>query len=456
MICKLVGNRIFKGVVALITPLSLFSQNFLSDERPNVILIMTDQQTADAMSNRGNPYVSTPAMDKLAEDGITFNNSYCSYPLSGPSRASITTGKMPSQLKVLDNDYPLSEQDRLANIGFTMKNAGYTCLYAGKWHVPTINIPDKDFGFEKVCDMYDPGMAQSIDERLSHKKDTPLFLVASYLNPHEICEYARNQTLHYGEISVPDSVLLPELPSNFDSTEGLSELLIHHKRMSPKLYPTENYSLKDWQKYLYSYYRLVERVDAHIGNLIDVLKKHDLYDKSIIIFTSDHGDGVAAHRWNQKRALFEETIKVPLIVKPQKSKKKGYGYELSGLVNIGIDLYPTICDYGEAAIPEELNGISLKKIIEKTSKPHESVFIETHLDGINGRAWCVIKGNYKYVFYRFFKNREQLFNLSKDKGETNNLIGKTSYSEVYDMMKSELLNHALKVNDTMLIKDLSF
>jgi arylsulfatase A-like enzyme len=428
----------------------------MSAQQPNIILIMTDQQTANAMSNRGNPNVSTPAMDELAADGIVFTRAYCSYPLSGPSRASIMTGKMPGEIKVLENGDSLSEEEQKKTIGFTMQQAGYDCLYAGKWHVAAVEMPDRAFGFRKIAGMNDPDMAAHIAKELSKKRNNPLFLVASYLNPHEICEYARSQTLHYGEVPVPNDAAFPELPSNFEATTGLSELLMHHKKMSPKLYPTENYTDQDWKNYLYVYYRLVERVDSHIGELIKILKDNDLYDNSVIIFTSDHGDGVAAHKWNQKRALFEESIQVPLIIKPLKRDKAAVNHDIEALINIGIDLYPTICDYGKSPIPSELNGISLKKIIEGTGGNHQSIFVETHFDAINGRSWCVIKENYKYVFYRFFKNREQLFDLSTDKGETINLLHDSRYENVYREMKAELLHHAQKVNDKMLIKDLNF
>lgn len=451
-----IGIKHFRALVTY-SSLSILPFQGVAQKQPNIILILTDQQTANTMSNRGAlNVVHTSAMDELAADGVVFTKAYCSFPLSGPSRASIMTGKMPCEIQVLENDDPLSEEEKKNTIGFKMQQAGYDCLYAGKWHIPTVEIPDKEFGFKKICGMGDPDMAFYIEKELSEKRDKPLFIVASYLNPHEICEYARSQTLHYGEIPVSDEANFPELPSNFEATEGLPELLMHHKKMSPKLYPTESYSEQDWKNYLYTYYRLVERVDSHIGELIKTLKNNNLYDNSVIIFTSDHGDGVAAHKWNQKRALFEESIQVPLIIKPSKGDKATVNRDLSSLVNIGIDLYPTICDYANAPIPPELNGISLKRIIEGTKEPHQSIFIETHFDAIDGRSWCVIKDHYKYVFYRFFKNREQLFDLSADKGETTNLIHDSRYKNIYGEMKTELLMHAQRVNDKMLIKDLNF
>lgn len=452
------GNHLFRKFALGTSALMAVGQSF-AQEKPNIILIMTDQQTADAMSNRNNPYLHTPAMDNLAKDGVTFTRAYCAYPLSGPSRASIFTGKMPNEVAVRENNDSLPDDARLNSLGLKLSEAGYDCLYAGKWHIPTVNLPkNDDFGFKWVCDMNDPQMAGHIEKVLSEKREDPFFLVASYLNPHEACEYARSQTLHYGQIDIPENAVLPPLPENFQVAGDIPELVEIHKTVSPKLYPTQNYSELDWRRYLYAYNRLVERVDAEIEKLLHVLKEKGLYDNSIIIFTSDHGDGVAAHHWNQKRALFEENMRIPFIVKPKKNTKTAGTVNNSVFVNIGIDIYPTVCDYAQIAVPKELNGISVRKIIEgKTENMHESVFIETNLDGLqNARGWAVIKGDYKYVFYRFFKNREQLFNLKEDKGEMNNLIADPKYKNIYRMMKNEMLMHAKRANDTMLIKELNF
>lgn len=427
-----------------------------AEGRPNIILIMTDQQTADAMSNRGNGNVKTPAMDMLAADGISFTNAYCSYPLSGPSRASLFTGKMPVELNIPDNEIGLPAAEIPQTLGFKLAEKGYECLYAGKWHVPTVEIPDGEFGFRKISGMNDMMLVKNIKDELSGKRDKPLFLVTSFLNPHEICEYARSQNLHYGEVEIPDNARLPSLPANFKAVKQLPEGLMIHKTMSPKLYPTTNYTSLDWRNYLYTYYRLVERVDQNLADLIAELKKNNLYDNSLIVFLSDHGDGVAAHQWNQKRALFEETIRIPLIVKPPVKDRNNFSRNSSqALINIGIDIYPTLCDYAGANIPADRNGRSLKALMEGTTDMHhKNIFIETLLDGINLRGWCVIEGNYKYVYYRMFADKEQLFDLKADKGEKNNLVKRAEYSAIRKNMRRTMLEYALKTNDVMLQKEM--
>lgn len=424
--------------------------------QPHVILIMTDQQTADALQFVGNKNLATPAMDQLAADGSFFNRAYCSYPLSGPSRASLLTGKMPVELNVTDNDDPLPDEEIVTSLGRVMNNAGYECLYAGKWHVPTVEIPDSVFGFRKIHGMNDQTMIQSIRKELAVKRTKPLFLVSSYLNPHEICEYARSQTLPFETVTIEKGARLPSLPSNFTAVKQLPEAVELHKSMSPRLYPTWNYSRIDWRRYLYTYYRLVEKVDRHVGELIQELKKNGIYDESLIVLISDHGDGAAAHQWNQKRALFEETIRVPLIVKtPRQSTNVLAGKQSGALTNIGLDIYPTLCDYAGITVPGNRNGKSLKPLLEgKITTNHNSIMVETLLDGINLRAWCVIEGNYKYVYYRMFKHKEQLFDLKADKGETNNLADNPAYSATKMQLRNTMRMHARQSGDLMLLKDL--
>ena len=122
-----------------------------AQERPNILYIMTDQQTANAMSCAGNTDLRTPNMDKLAERGIRFTNAYCSMPLSGPSRGAMFTGYMPGEVGLLENGTPMPDSLHSTSLGVLMNKAGYTCAYAGKWHVHTNSLPDKQaFGFENL------------------------------------------------------------------------------------------------------------------------------------------------------------------------------------------------------------------------------------------------------------------------------------------------------------------
>lgn len=116
-------------------------------ELPNIIYIVTDQQTASAMSCMGNDDLHTPNMDKLAQAGVLFRNAYCSTPLSGPARAAMFTGYTSHEVGLARNGTPIPDSLRTRTLGTLMQNAGYDCIYAGKWHVHTASMPDKEFGF---------------------------------------------------------------------------------------------------------------------------------------------------------------------------------------------------------------------------------------------------------------------------------------------------------------------
>lgn len=423
--------------------------------KPNIIFILTDQQTMSAMGCMGNPHLSTPAMDALAADGVALTRAYCPFPLSGPSRASIMTGRMAFEVGVTDNEQKTTPGALDRNIGFRMREAGYETLYAGKWHIPEINIPD-GMGFTRVCGMGDPALPDLCEPYLAKKYDRPVFLVASFLNPHEICEYAREETLPYGPLDAFQTADAPNLPPNFmPSTYEAEAIRLHHAAV-PKIHDTYTYTQDDWRRYLYAYYRLVERVDRQVGRLVEMLKKNGLYDDSLIIFTSDHGDGAAAHQWNQKWVLFEEVVNVPLIVKAPRGRGATGVVNDSALSNIGLDIYATICDYGGAALDTAVyKGKSYRDVVEGRSPTlHGEVFIETTLQGIETRAWSLVEGKYKYVLYNFFRNREQLYDLENDRGEMVNLAVDKRYAPELERMRARMYRWGTHTADPRLIRTL--
>ncbi|GAG31413.1 unnamed protein product, partial [marine sediment metagenome] len=162
--------------------------------RPNILYIMTDQQAACATSCSGNRDISTPAVDGLAETGVRFEKTYCTYPLCTPSRASMFTGLYPHQVGITRNGQPIAEEFRERELGRVLSAAGYECVYGGKWHIPEISIAE-GHGFGRICGFNDTELPGRSAEFLARKHERPFFLVASFDNPHNICEWARNQVL---------------------------------------------------------------------------------------------------------------------------------------------------------------------------------------------------------------------------------------------------------------------
>lgn len=447
---------IFTLMITICTNIDVNAQN---EVRPNIILIMTDQHQAGALSIAGNKDLKTPNLDKLAKSGMRFEKSYVTFPLCTPSRSSIFTGKMPHNLGVKSNEKsenkiePVYKKSMLAKV---LKNAGYDCAYGGKWHAHEASMVEGN-GFEMIAPMGDIGLAEKSIEYLNSKIDSkkPFFLTVSFDNPHNICEWARNEPLPYGNIPSVDVSKTPQLPLNHVQSATFPEVLKIEKEASKKVYPTANYTDEDWRQYRYAYYRLVEKVDAEIGKILNAIDDLDLRKNTLIIFTSDHGDGNASHGWNQKTALIEESIRVPFIASYKGEIKKNKVSQV--LISNGLDLYPTICEYANIETPDELTGVSLKPIFEGRNKKLERdyVVVETKFEGkfafgTMGRS--IVGKRYKYVLYNWGKNREQLFDLEKDPLELNNLATSKSYIKIIDEYRQYLLDWCKTTNDTKFLR----
>jgi len=413
-------------------------------ELPNIIYIVTDQQTASAMSCLGNRDLHTPNMDKLAQSGVLFKNAYCSAPLSGPSRASMFTGHTSHEVGLAKNGTSMPDSLRTVTLGNLMQNAGYECIYAGKWHVNTPSMPDGEFGFSTIHPHDDNGLAEACVGFLEKKHTKPFFLVAGFDNPHNICEYARSQNLPYGNLEELPQDEWPGLPLNFAKNPHDADVIGYEQSLNYSAYPTRNYTPEDWRRYRSLYYRLVEKVDGEIGKILAAIDKHDLWKNTVVIFTSDHGDGVGAHHWNQKSALYEEVVNIPLIV--TLPGKKNAGKEMPQLINNGVDFFATLCDWAGITLPKGLHGASFKPLVEKADpllKHQDYVVTETTFDkGGLTRGWALRTSRYKYVLYDKGRYREQLFDMENDRGEMRNLAIEKKYKDI-------LMQHRRYLNDWM-------
>jgi len=417
---------------AVLTTLAVTSAAALgAQQKPNVILIMTDQQSAQALSCAGNPDVKTPNMDRLAEHGVRFNNAYCSFPLSGPSRSCMFTGLYPGESGVDENSKPIPEEYTHNTLGTQLGEAGYDCAYVGKWHAHTLSMPeDNPFGFRNVKDNGDEGLAEAAVGYLQERHRKPFFMVASFTNPHNICEFARSQRTPMADIGPkPPVEQCPNLPANFAVAPYDASVIQFEKQQSYALYPTQTYSNDDWRQYINAYYRLVEHVDAEVGKIVDEIDRQNLWKNSVIIFTSDHGDGMGAHHWNQKTALYEEVANIPLIICLPGGKHSGEVSE--ALVNNGVDLMPSVCDWAGAKVPEGRSGVSIRPVLENGADTQPFIVTETNFKQTAGSfGWMLRTPRYKYVLYDKGQYREQLFDMENDRGEMRNLAVESSSSEI--------------------------
>jgi arylsulfatase A-like enzyme len=439
----------------MITPLMSIAQ---TATRPNILIIMTDQQTADAMSIAGNKDLHTPAMDKLAQNGVRFTKAYCAQPLCTPSRTAIFSGKMPYETGFIGNAPEKDGQwpDDLLMMGKIFQNGGYKTGYVGKWHLPVPTTKKSQHGFEYIENTnfqdYNDAATPSFCARfIKENKNTPFLLVASFLNPHDICEWAREEDLKMDVLEkAPPVDQCPQLPANWRIPDFEPKIVREQQKVSARTYPTVNWDGDQWRQYRWAYNRLVEKVDNYIEMVLASLKKYGIEKNTIIIFTADHGDGYAGHSWNQKQILYEEASKVPFII-----SKIGQWEPRTDdmLVCNGIDIIPTICGFTGVEKPAYLKGVDIsKKIANPAQNLRDTLVIETdfadneELLGISGRA--VITKDFKYIVYNKGEIKEQLFDLSNDPGEITNLAVNKSYKKKLIAMRNYLKEWCKTNGDT--------
>lgn len=410
-------------------------------EKPNIIYIFTDQHTASALSCMGNKDVHTPNIDRLSAAGLTFENAYCTAPLSGPSRTAMFTGRYPDAQGMAANGAPIPEEIKPEVLGLPVQAAGYECIYAGKWHVPELSIPDEVYGFKNIHDFGDEGLAEACVEYLDKEHKQPFFMVASFDNPHNICEVARHQNLPYGNLEPVDPRDCPGLPANYAKAPYDADVLELERSLNYNLYPTLRYTNDEWRMFRYSYYRLVEKVDQQIGLIIDAIDRHDLWKNTVIIFSSDHGDGVGAHHWNQKSALYEEVTNIPFIV--TLPGKKHAGKRMPQLINNGVDFYASVIDWAGAKLPKGAEGVSFRKVAESGDEtaPHQDyIIVETKFNLSKTRGWMIRDAHYKYILYDKGKNREQLYDMTTDRMEMCNLAVERRYQSTLQKYRDIMEN----------------
>lgn len=420
--------------------------------RPNVLLIMTDQQCADAMSCRmGKGLVSTPVMDGLAAQGMLFTRAYSSNPLCMPLRNSLFTGRYPHETRVTANIGPADGLDpqEFTCMGTYFKNAGYETAYSGKWHL-CFKIKDAaTHGFEVLNggskDNHDDLAAEAVVEFLKKPHDKPFLLVASFLNPHNICEWSRRlagmeQALICGEIGTPPPPdQLPPAAPNAAPPKGEPDgmTLMRESYHNTTLFPVGKFTELDWRKLRWGYYRMIEKVDAEIGKVLTALRQAGQEESTIVIFTADHGECGGAHGFNQKTVLYEESVRVPLIV----SWKGRTPAAISDkLVCTGIDILPTMLDVAGLEIPKKLTGRSLWPLAsgQPADAWRDHVVCENDMDqgGVVGEFRPAMQGRmvrterYKYCLYSRGQRRESLIDMQADPGELSDLAADPAAREI--------------------------
>ena len=436
-----------------------------SGKKPNILLIMTDEQFAGALSRHaGSKHLNTPNLDALAAAGMDFRRAYSPNPICMPARTSLMTGCYPHQTRIQTNGGKGNKSLDAKPYAKIFKEAGYDTGYVGKWHIPKIFATPKDFDFQAFNKHQgiDNKIVEPIVGFMKEKRNKPFLAVASFSNPHNICEWARdgvNARLRDGKIGAPPTLdeLPPIRPNHADpKNEADAVLLMKKLYQSTKKFPVGNYTEKQWREYIWAYYRMVELVDGHIGELLRGLKESGKEEDTLVVFLSDHGDAQGAHGWNQKTVFYDESSRVPFIVRfPGRVPA---GKTSNRLVTTGIDLIPTLCDFAGVPVPRGLPGRSLKDTAtgKRSDDPRKYIvsqnkFTNKGLKEISGKRMAagrmVRSERFKYCFYDMGERRESLFDMEKDPGETVNLARDSSFASILERHRQYYLEWREKYKD---------
>jgi len=474
--------------------------------KPNLLFVWADEQRPDTMAAYGNHKIHTPFFNRLGREGLVLENAYVSQPVCTPSRSTVMTGYWPHTSGCVRNNIPLPEE--LPCLPEILGDRDYATGYFGKWHLGDEVFaqhgfqewqsiednyrkyyrPDRDRthmssywsflrekGYEPD-DLSEGVFTRTFAARLPiehckpkflelktcdflarHKRD-PFILYVNFLEPH---------MPFFGPLDNEHDPAEVDLPRNFndplDDDEPLRYRLLAERY---RVQGADGIELKDeqgWRRLIANYWGLVTQVDRSVGAMLKALEDLGLDDSTIVVYTSDHGDMMGAHRLLAKTVMYEEAVKVPWLMRLPGAKPRMIPGRFSH-----IDMVPTLLDLLGKPVSSELPGRSLRSVLSGEQNQDRDVFIEWSSDGENlGTSSRVlasdaerkqaIAANVRTVITQdgwklclSHGDKSQLYNLVEDPGETRNLFYAGQCPEVINRLSRRVEDWQVSVKDRLI------
>jgi len=426
--------------------------------KKHIILIQSDQHNANVLGCYGDKYVRTPNLDKMAEQGVQFNNCYCPSPLCVPSRISMMSGVLPSRTGVWTNEQSLHSDT--PTFAHSLAIAGYETTLVGRMHFVG---PDQRHGFMNrlvgdVCptqlgvagvDTYGVlGNTSGATRVAVEKSGSGNSKVLEYDRAveHGACEYFESINEESKSQFITIGFYGPHCPF-----VGRKDLYEYYYNILPEpdegpwdLHPytkefiercgLENFKTEDLKRVKAAYYAMVEELDEHIGVLLNKIEETLGLENTLVIYTSDHGEMMGEKGLICKTHFYDSSAKVPFIVQGRKVE----GRKVESPTSL-LDLAPTLIEYANAPKLSRTDGENILPLIENSEKSTSDRIVisqfATTVDGyVSGMAR---KGDWKYVYYHGY-DYPQLFNLKDDPKELNDLGKNAEYADLIFELKTEL------------------
>jgi arylsulfatase A-like enzyme len=428
--------------------------------RPNFLFVYTDDQRWDAMGcvqrEQGEaarfPWFRTPNMDRLAAEGVRFRNAFVVNSLCAPSRACFLSGQYNHENGVVNNhmEFPLGDVTSSA----LLAKAGYRTAYFGKWHH---KMQKERPGFQYVASFLGQGeyydcpfnvngvmtptrgrvddvstdyLIAYLKDHVAHHNGEPFDVVLGYKAPHDPRTPAEEDRGLYAGESVrpaPNALpLAPFLPK--DQAARIKSQQVGDERLN--------------------YFRSITSADRSFGRLLDALDHLGLADDTVVIFTTDNGYYMGEHGLNDKRSAYEESMRIPLILRWPKGVAKG---KTEDAMVTNVDLAPTLLDLAGVPVPKEMQGRSWRPLLSAPATFRDwrhaffyEYFFETYYG--NPTTLAVRTDDAKLIKYPGHDEWTELFDLQHDSGETHNLYNDPAAKDLRARMEAEFDKQAKAVD----------
>ena len=413
--------------------------------RPNIVFILTDDQRWDALSSAGHPFLRTPNVDRLAREGARFRNAFVTTPLCSPSRGSFLTGLYVHAHGVHDNRDHNALSHQLVTFPRLLHDAGYETAYVGKWHMGNDDAPrpgfDRWVSFRGQGQYVDPvlnedGRAAKVPgymtdllhdravEFVRRKRSKPFLLYLAHKAVHgPFTPAERHKTLYAGEP-------IRRAPNAADTLEGKPAL-----RRGPAAAPGTG----PGDEVIRNQLRALVAVDEGVGRILDALQETRQLDDTLVVFTSDNGYFWGEHGLGDKRAAYEESIRIPLVARYPRRIRAG---TVVDAMVLNVDIAPTLLELGGVANPPRLHGRSFVPLLAGKRRGWRASFLaEYFAEAQYPRipAWQAVRTErWKYVHYTELDGMDELYDLRGDPGELRNRIADRGSANVLAEMKRQL------------------
>jgi len=434
-----------------------------ADSRPNFLFILTDDQRWDALGivqkeqgEKGRfPWLETPNLDKLAREGVRFRNAFVVNSLCSPSRASFLTGTYGHRNGIKDNSTPLPPDT--VTYASVLRAAGYTTGYVGKWHMDKQPGPRPGFDYSASyigqgkypdCPFLVNGKETATEgwvddvatdyaiEFLRRNKEKPFVLAVGFKACHTPFKPPKRcATAYTGVKARPVPNLGLKVP--YPTSPG------HEKMLVPWFTAADSPRLHD-------YMRCVKAIDENVGRITGELDHLALADDTVVVFASDNGYYFCEHGLADKRTAYEESLRIPLLVRFPKSGAKG---KVLDQMVLNIDLAPTFLDLVGVPVPNEMQGRSWRPLLEgKTSEWRHSYYYEYFYEKsfASPHTQAVRTDGAKLIKYSGHPEWTEMFDLAADPYETKNLIDDPANAGLRRELDAEFSCHAEKITQDII------